>query len=224
MLSCDYSLMPNWWSWQAMSAIGTLLAVSVAMFGEKIRHFLFKSKIEIKEFTTVVARPRTTFSEPLIFEHYLEINHSGPPIENVRFEILEMVSDANKPANIAQKFYPAALCLPMQYGQTLTTRDLVKVAEVSSSDDLPVFPVDLGNNHPWRDRNDDPHYRGRFFVQIIGKNYRSDIWSVDLVKDTNISSHWRLEVLDSESEKSFFKRRRNYIREFNEDKRRQGLP
>ena len=91
MTSCDYSLMPCWWSWPALSAIGTLLAVSVALFGEKIRHWLFKPKIEIKEFATIVARPRTSFSDPVIFEHYLEIYHSGPPIENARFEILEMV-------------------------------------------------------------------------------------------------------------------------------------
>lgn len=221
---CDSSIMPCWWSWPALSAIGTLLAVSVALFGEKIRGSIFKAKIEIKEFATIVAKPRSSFSEPVIFEHYLEIHHTGPPIENVRFEVLEMVSNPKEPANIAQKFYPAALCFPMQHGQTLTTRDLVKVADVPSNSDLPTFPVDLGNNHPWRDRNSNPHYRGRFYIQIIGKNYRSDIWSIDLVKDTNISSHWRLEVINSESEKPFFKKRRNYIQEFNEQKRSQGLP
>jgi len=221
--SCENLIMPCWWSWPALSSIGTLLAVLVALFGEKIRMCLFKPKIEIKEFATIVAKSRSSTPGLVIFEHYLEIYHSGPPIENVRVEILEMVSNANKSANIAQKFYPAALCLPMQYGQTLTTRDLIKIAEVSLSENLPKFSVDLGNNHPWRDRNDDPHYRGRFYVQVIGKNYRSDIWIVDFVKDTNISSQWRLEVLDSESEKVFFKRRRNYIREYNEEKRRQGL-
>jgi hypothetical protein len=216
--------MPYWWSWSAVSAIGTLLAVSVALFGEKIRQWLFMSEIEIKEFATVVVKSRASAAEPVIHEHYLEIFHSGPPIENVRFEILEMVSDANKSQNIAQKFYPAGLCLPLKYGQTLTTHDLVKVADVPSASNLPLFPVDMGNNHPWRDRNNESHYRGRFFTQIIGKNYRSDIWIIDFAKDTNVTSNWILEVIGTESEKSFFKRRRNYIREINDSKRRQGHP
>lgn len=210
------------WSWQGFSAIISTVAVLVALFGEKIRAWLFQSKIIIREYGTVVPKLRIDLSEKVVYEHYIEIFQSGTAIENARFEVLQMVSNPNIPYK-SRPFYPPSLILPMHNGQTLVIREVIKIAEVSSHFDLPHFPVDLGE-HPWSSREDDPHYRGRFYTRVIGKNFRSEIWPIDLVKDSNLTSGWRLEVQAPESEKSFFKRRRNYIRDFNEKKRLEGLP
>lgn len=210
-------------SWSAFSAIISTFAVVVALFGEKIRAWFSRPVIEIVEFVSIVPKSRTEISETVVYEHYLEVFHKGSPIENARFEVLEMIFDPRSPDKNRRSF-PPALSFPLKYAPTLTTRDVVKIAEVSSQFELPKFPVDLGDNHPWQNRENDPHHRGRFYCRIIGKNYRSQIWPIDLVKDSNLSSGWRLEVLEPESEKSFFKRRRNYIREFNDKKRSEGLP
>lgn len=210
------------WSWSGFSAIISTIAVLVALFGEKIRSWMFQPKIDIREFGTIVPKPRIEFSEKVVYEHYIEIFHSGSPIENARFEVLQMVSNPNVP-NKSRPFYPPSLIFPMQHGPTLVTREVIKIAEVSSHFELPAFPIDLGE-HPWLNREDDPHYRGRFYARVIGKNFRSEIWPIDLVKDSKLTSGWRLEVHQPESEKSFFNRRRNYIREFNEQKRKEDLP
>jgi hypothetical protein len=222
-MTCDsFYMMPTWWSWSAFSGIGTMLAVFVALFGEKIKCYLFRPKIEIREFGTVVERFRADLSENVSYEHYIEIFHSGSPLLHARFEVLEMVSNPNNQKS-SRSFFPPALAFPMQYGSTIHTREVIKVFEAKSHFELPTFPIELGE-HPWLNISDDPHYRGRFYIHVIGENFCSDIWPIDVVKDSNISSGWRLEVLSSEPRKSFFQRRRNYIRDFNEKKRSKGLP
>lgn len=214
--------MLDWWSWPAASAIASSSAVIVALFGEKIRRWIFRPKIQIIEYSSLIQKPRVDLADPTIYEHYLEVLNGGDPIDDASIEVLAFSFTPQDLTN-TRIVWPLPIRIRLQSGPSISSRDVVKIAEVEKASDMPTLNFNQSES-PWAIRNEDPHYRGRIHLQVVGRSYRSDVWSVDLVRDSRLTSGWRLEVMESVDEQSFLGKRRNYVREYNEKKRRENLP
>ena len=227
----DVTFMPWWWSWQAAGAIASTLAVLVALFGERIRKWFFGPKISVVEFPVSVPDQTDGLTKPVRFHHYLEIVNVGEPAEGVRIEILAVTFYPTK-ADKARLVRLPGVSIPMGShlatrgsDELLRAREVFKLGQISSNELTPTLPISLEPRHnPLTSDDGDPHHRGRFHIQLVGRHFRSGIWSVDYVKDGMVTSGWRIEVIREEKEKQFWARIRNYAREYNVQKCKEGLP
>lgn len=222
--------------WDAATAISTTILGAIAIFGEEIRRWTFKSRVEIIEFPAAVADQANGLTKPVVHHHYLEIVNHGRTIDDARVEILAVTFSPRTSAPSNKDRQSHTMRLPgvvLRLGghiggsassNTLRFRDVLKIGQISSNESFPKLVVDLEPRHnPIGEQNGDPHYRGRFHIQVTGRNFSSEVWDVDYVRDGQVSSGWRLEVVGKQAEKRFWAALRNYTREFNENKRGENL-
>ena len=218
--------------WPALGAIASSAAVVVALFGERIRRWMFGPKIELQEFNLAVPDQREGVSKHVRFHHYVEIINKGDPLEEGQAQLLAVKFHPGRQnkellVRLPSVTWPLGNHIAPNSSDTrsIVYREVLKIGEITAVDKVPKLPVELEPRHnPLSEDDGDPHFRARFYFQIIGKNYRSDVWPMDFVRDTIVTSNWRVEVMPKESEKSFWPKIRNYVREHNQQKRKEGLP